>query len=150
MSEAHGSAARIRQSTEGVGESLRPVVDLLPHLAWTASPDGSVDYCNRRWLQYTGLTEDQTAGWGWTDAVHPEDVAAVTAFWTRDPEGAAPAETEARLIGSDGSFHWFLHRVAPFAEDRGRIVKSCGTSRDPPGIATWLRGIARSQEGETP
>jgi len=136
MPEGHGSAARTRQTTEGVGEWLGPAVDIIPHLAWTALPDGSVDYRNRRWLEYTGLTEGQAAGGCWTDAVHPDDVAALTAFWKRVLAAAAPGETEARLRGADGSFRWFLVRVAPFTDDRGCIVKWCGTGTD---IDAWKR-----------
>jgi len=149
MPEGHGSAARTRQTTEGVGESLRPAVDIIPHLAWTALPDGSVDYCNRRWLQYTGLTEDQAAGWGWTDAVHPDDVSALTAFWKRALADAAPGETEARLRGADGNSRWFLVRVAPLADDRGSIVKWCGTSTDIDASKRAEQGLRRvaAEEG---
>jgi PAS domain S-box-containing protein len=143
MSEGHGSAARTRQTTEGVEESSRPLADIIPQLVWTALPDGSVDYCNRRWLEYTGFTADQAAGWGWRDAVHPADVAPLTAFWNRVLAGAAPAETETRLRGADGGFRWFLVRVAPFADERGRIVKWCGTSTDIDASKRAEQGLRR-------
>ena len=103
MPEGHGSAARIRQTTEGVGESLRPAVDIIPHLAWTALPDGSVDYCNRRRLEYTGLTEDRAAGWGWTDAVHPDSDNRHSlrrpGSWNREISGGGGAQAPPRAHG---------------------------------------------------
>lgn len=53
--------------------SLKLIVDTIPALTWSARPDGSAEFFNQRYLDYTGLSEEQAASWGWTVAVHPED-----------------------------------------------------------------------------
>jgi PAS domain S-box-containing protein len=132
MPNGHGSAARKPLGTEGGGPHFRQVVDAIPLLAWSAFSDGSVDYCNRRWLEYTGLTEDQTAGWGWTAAIHPDDASSLTGFWQRVLAEGVSGETEARLRSADGAFRWFLVHAAPLADEQGRIVRWYGTGRERP------------------
>ena len=53
---------------------LREMIDTIPALAWAAHPDGSAEFLNRRWLDYTGLTSEQALGWGWQAAIHPDDL----------------------------------------------------------------------------
>ena len=54
-------------------KQLRDVIETIPAMAWTALPDGSNEFVNRRWAEYTGLSAEETAGSGWTAAIHPED-----------------------------------------------------------------------------
>ena len=77
---------------------LRAVIDTIPALVWLANTEGAAEYLNRRWLEYTGLTQAQAVGWGWTVAVHPEDIDRLTNYWrkcsavrrSRRNGGAAP------------------------------------------------------------
>jgi PAS domain-containing protein len=64
-------------------EQLRQAqdVDAIPTLAWSARPDGSAEFLNRRWLDYTGLSAEEALNWGWTAAVHTEDRDRLMAFW---------------------------------------------------------------------
>jgi len=64
-------------------EQLRQAqdVDAIPTLAWSARPDGSAEFLNRRWLDYTGLSAEEASDWGWTAAVHAEDRDRLIAFW---------------------------------------------------------------------
>src|SRR5258706_8581309 len=55
-------------------QDIRLVVDTIPTLAWSAGPDGSADFVNRRWLDYTGLSAKQALGSGWQVAIHPDDL----------------------------------------------------------------------------
>jgi PAS domain-containing protein len=50
------------------------VIDAIPTLAWSARSDGSADFFNQRWLDYTGLSAEQVRDWGWTVALHPDDL----------------------------------------------------------------------------
>ena len=63
---------RIRQLQRDF-KKLRDVIETIPAMAWTARPDGSNEFVNRRWAEYTGLSAEDTAGSGWTAAVHPDD-----------------------------------------------------------------------------
>src|SRR5258708_39700527 len=64
---------------------LRDVIETIPTFAWTALPDGSVDFVNRRWQEYTGLSNERTAGSGWQEAAHSEDLGRNVEKWRGAP-----------------------------------------------------------------
>src|SRR5882724_12659227 len=67
------------QGSERLNAQL--LVDSIPALIHTGRPDGYLDYFNRPWLEYLGVTLDKVAGWNWTAYVHPEDVEGIVAKW---------------------------------------------------------------------
>jgi formate hydrogenlyase transcriptional activator len=104
----------------------RHVVDAIPGLAWSGRPDGSVEFFNGRWYEYTGLSPEESFGWGWKAAVHGEDVARLLDRWaSRDAEGGR--ECEVRLLRFDGDFQWFLLRYEPLCDPAGAVVRWYGT-----------------------
>jgi PAS domain S-box-containing protein len=109
---------------------LGRVVDALPGLVWTASPDGQIDFLNQRWSEYTGLSVDASRGRGWQAAVHPEDLSQLLAGWRGAAASSAPVEAQLRLRGSDGKYRWFLFRAHPATDASGRIVKWSGLGTD--------------------
>jgi PAS domain S-box-containing protein len=111
-------------------DRLRLVVDTIPAIVWSALPDGSVDFVNDRWLQYTGLSRGESLGWGWTATIHPDDVARTIGYWREVLLCGEPAESEERLRRSDGEFRWFLCRYVPVCDDSGKLVKWYGTRTD--------------------
>src|SRR5262249_13097110 len=62
-------------------DQLRIIIDTIPTLAWCTLPDGSVEFINQRWLDYTGLTAEQARDWGWSITIHPEDVTTLMEKW---------------------------------------------------------------------
>src|SRR5712671_192251 len=112
----------------GVAPALAtlPVIDAIPAIAWSSQPDGSVEFVNRRWRDYTGLSPEESYGWGWKTAVHVEDLAQLLNGWgARDVQQGR--ECEVRLRRSDGVFHWFLVRRAPLHDETGAVVRWFGT-----------------------
>ena len=109
---------------------LARVVDELPGLVWTASPDGQIDFLNQRWSFYTGLGVDESRGRGWQAVIHPDDLARLLAGWRSDSVSRAPVEAEVRLRGPDGKYRWFLFRAHPSADASGLVVKWCGLGTD--------------------
>ncbi len=93
-------------------------------------PDGANDFCNPGWLDYTGLSSEDTQGFGWTVAFHPEDLVAHENKWRRAVATGEVLEYEARLRRADGEYRWFLHRGVPLRDDAGHITKWYGTSTD--------------------
>jgi PAS domain S-box-containing protein len=77
-----------------------------------------------------GLSADQASNWGWTAAVHPEDMNGLAATWQRIIASEAPGETEARLRRHDGEYRWFLFRTNPLHDETGSIVKWYGVNTD--------------------
>jgi PAS domain S-box-containing protein len=109
---------------------LREVIETIPSMAWSAAPDGSAEFFNGRWLAYAGLTADQAQGWGWTVAVHPDDLKVLVDYWQTIMVSGEPGEIEARLRRFDGVYRWFLFRATASLDDNGRIVKWYGTNTD--------------------
>ena len=83
-------------------DRLRLVVDTLPALVWSKLPDGSADFLNQRFREYTGLSVEEGLGWGWMDAFHPEDRAEEE--WRAAFAAGEPFEKEARLRRADGAY----------------------------------------------
>ena len=53
---------------------VREMIEKIPSLAWSCQPDGTADFLNQRWLDYTGLSTEEAVGWGWQAAIHSEDL----------------------------------------------------------------------------
>ena len=106
----------------------RELVENLPELAWTALPDGHIDFYNRRWYEYTGTTLASVEGGGWQAVHDPQVLPEVLALWARSIATGEPFEMEFPLRGADGTFRWFLTRVRPLRNVEGRIVRWFGIS----------------------
>ncbi len=111
-------------------DRLREAIDTIPALVWSALPDGSRDFSNRTWMEYSGLSRDEALGWGWTKAVSPEDCAIFMDEWRRALAAEEPFEKEVRFRRADGEYRWFLIRAVPLRNAEGEIVKWYGTSSD--------------------
>src|SRR3984957_16689153 len=116
------------QSTEQVRQAQD--VDAIPTLAWAARPDGSAEFLNRRWLDYTGLSAEEASDWGWTAALHTEDRDRVMDCWRHLLDSGEAGETEARLRRYDGDYRWFLFRIEPLRDESGNIFKWYGANTD--------------------
>lgn len=106
------------------------IVDTIPALAWSARPDGAADFFNQHYLDFIGLSAAEASGWGWTAAVHPEDLNGLAVTWQQIMASEAPGEGEARLCRYDGEYRWFLFRVNPLRDETGAIVKWYGVNTD--------------------
>jgi len=112
-------------------KKLRDVIETMPTFAWTALPDGSVDFVNRHWQQYTGLSTEKSVGSGWEAAVHPEDLERHAEKWRTSVAGGPPFEDEVRYRrAADGQYRWFQTRARPLCDNRGKIVKWCAVAND--------------------
>jgi PAS domain S-box-containing protein len=107
---------------------LRLVIDTLPAMVWSKTPDGSADFLNQRFLEYTGLSLEEGLGWGWMKEFHPEDRAEEE--WRAAFAAGEPFEREAQLRRADGAYRWFLLRAVPLRDELGKVVKWYGTSTD--------------------
>jgi formate hydrogenlyase transcriptional activator len=109
---------------------LRTMIDQMPTLAWSCRPDGSAEFVNQRWLDYTGLSMEEAVGWGWQATIHPEDLGETMETWLRLIASEEPGEGEARLRRFDGEYRWFLARAVPVRDERGKVIRWYGTSTD--------------------
>ena len=112
-------------------EQMRLMADAMPQIVWTARPNGYLDYYNQRWYDYTGLTYEQTKGWGWQQVIHPDDLQRALDCWTHSVATGETYEIEYRFKrGSDGTYRWHLGRALPTRNANGEIIKWFGTSTD--------------------
>ena len=120
---------RVRQ-LQRKSRELRDMIETIPAMAWTARPDGSNPFVNRRWAEFTGLSADDSAASGWTDAVHPEDRQAYAEKWRASLATGEPFESEARFRSVNGEYRWLLARAVPFRDASGKIVRWYGLLAD--------------------
>src|SRR5580692_1335022 len=109
---------------------IRPIVDRIPAFTWSAHADGSVEFVNQRWREYAGLSPEESQGWGWQVAIHPEDLPSLMRRWRELLTSGEPGEIEARMRRHDGVFRWFLIRFEPFRDETGKIAMWYGVSTD--------------------
>jgi PAS domain S-box-containing protein len=116
--------------TKEAEDRTRLIIDTVPAQLWTESPEGVVDFVNRRWVDYTGMTLEQAVGSGWNRMVHPDDIERVLSKWRTLISEGKPREIESRLRRSDGEYRWFLSRVCPLVDRSGQILGWYGSDTD--------------------
>jgi two-component system CheB/CheR fusion protein len=110
---------------------FRFLAESLPQMVWTSRPDGWLDYYNQRWCNYTGMSLQQTQGWGWGQVLHPDDLQNCVRVWNRSIETGEPFQIEYRFRrASDGDYRWHLGRALPHRNAQGGIIMWFGTSTD--------------------
>jgi PAS domain S-box-containing protein len=112
-------------------KQLRDVIETIPAMAWTTDPNGSRDFANHRWQEYTGMTVEEMSGDGWKKPLHPADLPRHIARCHYSLASGKPFENEIRVRrAADGQYRWFLHRAVALRDEAGEIVKWYGTATD--------------------
>jgi len=109
---------------------LRLTLDSIPTLAWRARADGFAEYLNKRWLDYTGVSQEQALGWEWQAALHPDDRSGLRDAWQRILSSGKPDEVEARMRRFDATYRWFLFRAEALRDEGGAVIGWYGTNTD--------------------
>jgi PAS domain S-box-containing protein len=111
--------------------SFRHLADAMPQIVFTAQPDGSLDYYNKRWFDYTGMTFDQTKNWGWQPVLHPDDLPNTMRAWTGALKSGVSFTVEYRFKrASDGLYRWHLGEARPIRNSQGVVERWFGTCTD--------------------
>ncbi|MEO6806385.1 MAG: ATP-binding protein [Edaphobacter sp.] len=114
-----------------LGESeLTYLADYVPQIVWMCTPDGANIYFNQRWVDYTGMTREESYGAGWNTPFHPDERTIAWKAWDEAVRTGRPYQVESRLRATDGTYRWFLVRGEPLKEADGRVVKWFGTCTD--------------------
>ena len=122
----------LKHATLDVAEKgFRQLADAMPQIVWTSRPDGWLDYYNQRWFDYTGMTLEETQGWGWEPVVHPDDLQLCLDAWNESVRTGKPYEIKYRFKrASDGAYRWHLGRASAVLDEHGQIIKWFGTATD--------------------
>ncbi|PYO77131.1 MAG: hypothetical protein DMD63_12195 [Gemmatimonadetes bacterium] len=124
------AATQVERWSIATKSKFENLLELAPQIVWFAQPDGSITYCNQYWYDYTGLSEMETLGYGWTTAIHPDDHDRVVMSWHSAVKDGKDYETELRLRQNDGSYSWFLTRSRPGRDESGKINAWLGIAVD--------------------
>ncbi len=112
-------------------EQLKILAEAIPQIVWTANPDGALDYYSQAWFTYTGMTLEQTKGWGWAPVLHPDDLESCVRIWTEAVRTGTDYEMHYRFKRAlDGQYRWHLGRARPVRNQNGEILKWFGTCTD--------------------
>ncbi len=118
------------QETRISEEKYRVLSEAIPAFTFITNNEGSANFTSRQWYDYTGLTEKQTLGTGWTDAIHPDDLREVSKIWKEAITEGRIFESEYRLRSENGDYRWFLVRVVPRKDSKGNILEWFGSGID--------------------
>jgi two-component system, OmpR family, phosphate regulon sensor histidine kinase PhoR len=124
---------RITFRTAALVESekhFRSILNALPQIAWTNTIDGTIDFYNQRWYDYTGLDFEQSKAGNWKEIIHPDDLQYNAEIFTSIIESKKPGELETREKGNDGMYRWHLIRMQPIFNETGDIKLWIGTATD--------------------
>jgi diguanylate cyclase (GGDEF)-like protein/PAS domain S-box-containing protein len=108
----------------------REMIEALPQIVWVARPDGYHVHFNQPWMDFTGLTLEESLGDGWIPPFHADDRPLARRLWAEATRTGEPYEIEYRLRRHDGVYHWMLGRALPVRAESGDIVKWFGTCTD--------------------
>jgi PAS domain S-box-containing protein len=111
-------------------QRLRQLADAMPQIVWSGGPDGTIDYLNRRWTEFTGLP--QTVGNdAWGPFLHPDEAQQASARWAASLQSGTPFEMEMRLLDRrQQAYRWHLIRTVPIHDEAGRVIRWFGTGTD--------------------
>jgi PAS domain S-box-containing protein len=111
--------------------SLRQLTETIPEMLWSATPAGSIDYCNARVLDYTGSSAAGLMGDGWKRLLHPDDANHAAGVWMACVTSGSQYRVEVRIFhAADRAWRWCVISALPLQDDQGRILKWHGTVVD--------------------
>jgi PAS domain S-box-containing protein len=125
--------AALRQSEAQLAAAKRQLeatIDTIPALVASYEPDGSRDFVNRPWRDYTGISQEEAKGKSWSITVHPDDFAAGQREWQACLAASRPFQMDQRFRRADGEYRWHMSRRVPLRDDNGNVRKWYGVGFD--------------------
>jgi PAS domain S-box-containing protein len=121
---------RAEQAVRRSERELRELIETIPAMAFVIGRDGSSEFVSRQWIEFSGMSAEQTTGENWAATLHPEDREDHMAKWRAAHASGQPFENEARHRDVQGNYRWLLVRAVPSRDDKGAIVKWYGALTD--------------------
>jgi PAS domain S-box-containing protein len=141
VTDIHLAVQALRTSEE----EFRQLAEAMPQIVWITRPDGGNVYFNRQWMEYTGLTLEESLGEGWNKPFHPADRQRAWDAWQLATSTLGTYSLEARLRRADGVYTWWLVRGVPVLDPAGAVVKWFGTCTDIDAIKTSEATVRTSE-----
>ncbi|MGH8018164.1 MAG: PAS domain S-box protein, partial [Opitutaceae bacterium] len=121
---------QLDQSIRRSEERFRALTAASAQIVWTADAGGQIEEDSPSWRAFTGQTLEEWRGWGWLDAIHPDDRASAKKAWKQSVARGSICETAYRLRRADGVYRWTAVRAVPVADGDGSIREWIGTNTD--------------------
>ena len=121
---------RVEAALRKSEQEFRTLAEAVPQIVWATRPDGWNTYFNQQWVDYTGLTLEESYGHGWNTPFHPDDKQLAWEAWQCATQQNKPYSLECRLRRADGVYRWWLIRGEPIRNPSGEILKWFGTCTD--------------------
>ncbi|MCA9258313.1 MAG: PAS domain S-box protein, partial [Planctomycetales bacterium] len=142
VTEQRESEAALRESER----RFRQLAEAMPQIVWVADREGSLEYFNQQWYEFTGCEATEDKDQSWLDRLHADDREAVWLGWREAVAKVQPFEVEYRLRSSVGDYRWFLRRAVPISDDAGAVTRWFGTSTDIHDRKQAQEDLAASQQ----
>jgi hypothetical protein len=123
-------------------------MDAIPGFVWSALPNGAVEFCNQRWLEYAGMSLEEVRGKELTASIHPEANSDFGEKWQSALRKGESFEAEARVRRADGCYRWFLIRAVPLCDDKKGIRRWYGTNVETEELKQAHEEIAERKRAE--
>ncbi|WP_144266351.1 PAS domain S-box protein [Pontibacter ummariensis] len=137
---------RAQQEVMESSERFRLLLEAMPQFAWTAKPNGQLDFISTRWIAYIGGDEDEGLGESWVRSLHPKDTEHALQAWAKALNTGSDYEAEFRVRRYDGTYRWFLARALPLTSKDGEVKKWFGTTTDIHEQRLAIQKLAEAQE----
>lgn len=111
-------------------KNFRQLADAIPHMVWTAKPDKSIEYMNKRWFEYTGMQASDAINGSWLETIHPEDRENFISAWDEAARSCETLAIELRFLSKSAAYRWHLCLAVPIIDDKGNILHWFGTTTD--------------------
>ena len=121
---------RAQDAAEVASGRFRFLAESMPQKIFTATASGDVDYFNRQWMEFTGLSFEAIRDWGWTQFIHPDDLERNVQLWKGAVESGEPFYCEHRFRRADGEYRWHVSRAHPMRGDDGRVLMWIGSNTE--------------------
>jgi PAS domain S-box-containing protein len=118
--------AEIRRSEQ----HYRELTEAMPSIIWMATADGREEYYNQQWMDFSGLSLEQTLAQGWLSLIHPDDRAEALRVWTNAIAIGQGYQVEQRVRRHDGEYRWLLVHALPLRDENGEVIRWLGTAMD--------------------
>ena len=136
---------RVEVALQASEQEFRSLAESMPQIVWITRPDGWNIYFNQQWVDYTGLTLEESNGHGWNKPFHPDDQQRAWDAWQNATQNEATYSVECRLRRADGAYRWWLVRGVPLRDASGMILKWFGTCTDIEDIKQTAEALRHTQ-----
>ncbi|MDX5420383.1 MAG: PAS domain-containing protein, partial [Hymenobacteraceae bacterium] len=136
----------IEQQLKKQSEHIYNVLNSLPLMIWTATPDGTANFYSQQWRDFTGSDFEEMEAWEWEKFIHPDDVENTKKKWLEAVKSGKPLMLENRFRSKGGVYRWFLTRALPIRNSENEITLWVGSNTDIEAQKQMLTALENSNE----